>query len=219
VVPAGGRNAFTAAVEKEIAAIRDEIRTVDPGLTIAIADAAAAERVCTAEATRKVLDLLNTLPHGVLAMSNDIPGLVETSVNLATAAVQDGSLSVLLSVRSSVASAMRATKRTLRALADLAGGGVTETEGYPGWKPDLDSPLLGIFKNVHQKLTGKEPELVAVHAGLECGVLGEKFPGMDMISFGPVIQGAHSPDERVHVESVGRFYKLLQEMLAELAGA
>jgi dipeptidase D len=218
VVPAAGRNAFAAAVEKEIAAIQDEIRTVDPGLTVEIADAPAAERVCTAEATRKVLDLLNTLPHGVLAMSNDIPGLVETSANLATAAMQDGSLSILLSIRSSVASAMRATKRTLRALADLAGGSVTETEGYPGWKPDLDSPLLGIFKNVHQRLTGKEPELVAVHAGLECGVLGEKFDGMDMISFGPVIQGAHSPDERVHVESVGRFYKLLREILAELAG-
>ena len=92
-----------------------------------------------------------------------------------------------------------------------------ETEGYSGWKPNPASPLLGLFRQVHQRVADTNPELKAVHAGLECGVLGEKFPGMDMISFGPVIQGAHSPDERVEVESVGRFWGLLKEVLAELA--
>jgi dipeptidase D len=216
VVPAGGRDAFTAAVEREIAAIQDEIRTVDPGLTIEIAAAPAPERVWTPEATRKALDLLTALPHGVLAMSNDIPGLVETSVNLATAAA-DGQLSALTSIRSSVASAMQATRRRFRAFADLAGAEVSEAEGYPGWKPNLDSPLLATFREVHKRLVGTDPELKAVHAGLECGVLGEKFPGMDMISFGPVIEGAHSPDERVEIASVGRFYRLLREMLEELS--
>ncbi|HEX9943247.1 MAG TPA: aminoacyl-histidine dipeptidase [Thermoanaerobaculia bacterium] len=217
LVPADARDAFAAAVEREVTAIRDEIRTVDPGLKVEIAGAAIPDRVWTAAATRRVLDLLNALPHGVLAMSNDIPGLVETSLNLATVAAADGHLAALTSIRSSVASAMRATKRGLRAIAELAGGDVSETEGYPGWKPNVDSPLLSLFRQVHQRAAGTDPELKAVHAGLECGVLGEKFPGMDMISFGPVIEGAHSPDERVKIDSVGRFYELLRATLAELA--
>jgi dipeptidase D len=218
VLPTEAQGPFTSAVEAETAAIRDEIRAVDPDLSIEIAEAASPERVWTASATRKALDLLNALPHGVLAMSNDIPGLVETSLNLATAASADGALSILFSIRSSVASAMRTTKRGLRAIAELAGADVQENDGYPSWKPNLASPLLATFRKLHQQKLGTDPELKAVHAGLECGVLGEKFPGMDMISFGPVIQGAHSPDERVEVESVGRFWGLLGEVLRALAG-
>lgn len=218
-VPASGRDAFTAAVEREATAIRDEIRAVDPGLTIEITEAPETpNRVWTAEATRKVLDLLNALPHGVQVMSNDIPGLVETSLNLATVAASNGDLSILISLRSSVASAMRDSKRRLRAFAELAGAGVNETEGYPGWKPNLGSPLLATFRKVHERVAGSDPKLEAVHAGLECAVLGDKFPGMDMISFGPIIKGAHSPDERVKIDSVERFYGLLKEVLAELAG-
>lgn len=218
-VPAPARDAFTAAVEREATAIRDEIRTVDPGVTVEVTGASESPgRVWTSEATRKILDLLNALPHGVQVMSNDIPGLVETSLNLATVAASNGSLSILISLRSSVASAMRDSKRRLRAFADLTGAQVTETEGYPGWKPNLDSPLLATFRRVHERVAGTDPKLEAVHAGLECAVLGDKFPGMDMISFGPIIRGAHSPDERVKIDSVGRFYELLKEMLAELAG-
>jgi dipeptidase D len=217
VVPADARNAFAAAVERETAAIQDEIRSVDPDLKIEIAESPSPERVWTPAASRKALDLLNALPHGVQVMSNDIPGLVETSLNVATATSTDGALAILISIRSSVASAMRDTKRRLRAIAELAGAEVQETEGYSGWKPNPASPLLGIFRQVHQRVAGSNPELKAVHAGLECGVLGEKFPGMDMISFGPVIQGAHSPDERVEVESVGRFWELLKATLRELA--
>ncbi|HTG33741.1 MAG TPA: aminoacyl-histidine dipeptidase [Thermoanaerobaculia bacterium] len=216
VVPAEAREAFTAAVERETAAIRDEIRSVDPDLKIEIAGAPASKRVWTPAASRKALDLLNALPHGVQAMSNDIPGLVETSLNVATAASTDGALSILISIRSSVASVMRDTKRRLRAIAELAGAEVEETEGYSGWKPNPASPLLGRFQQVHQRLTGKDAELRAVHAGLECGVLGEKFPGMDMISFGPVIEGAHSPDERAKIDSVGRFWELLKATMREL---
>jgi dipeptidase D len=218
VVPADSRDAFAAAVEREIAGIQDEIRSADPGLTVEVSPASAPDRVWTAAVTRKVLDLLNALPHGVLAMSNDIPGLVETSLNLATVTATNRELAILISIRSSVASAMRDTKRRLRAFAELAGAESSEIEGYPGWKPNLDSPLLAIFRKVHKRVAGGDPKLEAVHAGLECAVLGDKFPGMDMISFGPIIQGAHSPDERVKVDSVGRFYGLLKETLAELAG-
>jgi dipeptidase D len=215
-VPSGRRDAFTRAVEGEIAAIREEIRAVEPDLTFEAAEGTA-ENVWTADLTRKLLLLLSTLPHGVLAMSQDIQGLVETSVNLAAVSESDGKIHVLLSSRSSVASAMMATRRRLRAAADLVGATVEENEGYPGWKPNVQSPLLKLFRDVHQRVEGSDPELRAVHAGLECGVIGEKFHGMDMISFGPAIEGAHSPDERVKVDSVERFYGLLKETLRELA--
>jgi dipeptidase D len=216
VLPTEARDAFTAAVERETAAIQDELHAVDPDLKIAIAEAPSGDRVWTAAASRKALDLLNALPHGVLAMSNDIPGLVETSLNVATAAGTGESLAILISIRSSVASAMRTTKRGLRAIAELAGAEVEEHDGYPPWKPDPTSSLLARFQQVHERLLGKDAELRAVHAGLECGVLGEKFPGMEMLSFGPVIQGAHSPDEAVEVASVGRFWELLAKFLEQL---
>jgi len=217
VLPPGRREAFTAAIEKEIEAIRDEYRPVEPDLKFEIAASAGSESVWTEELGRKLLLLLNVLPHGVLAMSHDIEGLVETSVNLAAVAEGESGVGVLLSTRSSIGSALRAVRRRLRACAELVGAEVEENEGYPAWKPNLESPLLRRFQEVHRRVQGSEPELKALHAGLECGVLGEKFPGMDTISFGPIIEGAHSPDERVKVDSVGRFYKLLTETLAELA--
>lgn len=223
VLPPGRRAAFIEAVEKEMAGIKEEYRPVEPDLRFEISDAAdtrAAQSVWTEDLGRRVLLLLNVLPHGVLAMSHDIEGLVETSVNLAAVSegISEGAdgVGVLLSTRSSIGSALRALRRRLRACAELVGAQVEENEGYPAWKPNLESPLLRRFAEVHRRVQGSEPELKALHAGLECGVLGEKFPGMDTISFGPVIEGAHSPDERVKVDSVGRFYKLLTETLAEL---
>ncbi|MEA2601574.1 MAG: dipeptidase [Acidobacteriota bacterium] len=217
VVPNASRDAFQSAAEQEITAIAAEIRPADPDVKLEIADAPAPERAWTIAATRRALDLLNTLPHGVLAMSYDIHDLVETSTNLATVTSTDDSLSILMSTRSSVATAMRAAKRRFRAIAELAGAELEETEGYPGWKPELASPLLARFQQVHRRLIGKDAEILAVHAGLECGILREKLPGMDAISFGPIIKGAHSPDEGVKIDSVGRFWELLKAVLAELA--
>lgn len=221
VVPAASRDAFQAAAEQEVAAIAAEIRPADPDVKLEIADVVedAPRRVWTIAASRRALDLLNALPHGVLTLSYDIAGLVETSTNLATVTSAEDSLTVLMSTRSSVASGMRATRRRLRAIAELAGAELAETEGYPGWKPDLASPLLARFQQVHHRLTGKDAEVLAVHAGLECGILREKLPGMHAISFGPVITGAHSPDEGVKIDSVGRFWELLKAVLGELAGA
>jgi dipeptidase D len=150
-------------------------------------------------------------------MSYDIKGLVETSTNEAVIKEEKGQLSILMSSRSSEASALAALRQRIRAIAGLAGAEVVEDDGYPGWKPDVSSHLLEVLKEIHEQVTGKAPEVGAVHAGLECGIIGEKYPGMDMISFGPQIEFPHSPDERVKVDTVATFYRLLTETLERLA--
>jgi len=161
--------------------------------------------------------LLLALPHGVIAMSQDIPGLVETSTNLATISTDGGKLNISTSQRSSVESAKDYIAASVKSSFVLAGGKVTEGDGYPGWKPDMDSAILKTSKKVFKDLFKKEPEIKAIHAGLECGLLGAKNPGLDMISFGPTIEGAHSPDERVNIETVGKFYDLLKGILKRVA--
>ena len=210
-------DAVRVALDREFAAIRGEIQPGEMEARLEVRETSAPESAWTLEAGRRAVALVHTLPHGALVMSQDIPGLVETSTNLAAAAAENGELRLLLSTRSMVDSALRAGRQRIRAAAELAGARIEESKGYSGWKPDPGAPLLATFRKLHQEITGHEAELRAVHAGLECGVIGDKCPGMQMISFGPRIQGAHSPDERVHVESVGRFWNLLVALLKELA--
>lgn len=216
-VVAKDADAFRATADAELARIADEYRPAEPDLRWQIGEAAAPAQVWDEATTDRVLSLVNALPHGVQAMSYDIPGLVETSTNLASVARRNGHLRVYLSSRSSVASALAALRRRIRATAQLAGAAVKEGNGYPGWKPDVHSRLLGIVKAKHVEVLGSEPAVGAVHAGLECGIIGEKYPGMDMISFGPQIEFPHSPDERVKIPSVADFWRLLTATLAELA--
>jgi dipeptidase D len=210
--------AIRAGLEAEFAAIRDEYRPAEPGFIWQIDEVDAPEKVYDDASGGAVIRLVIGLPHGVIAMSYDIPGLVETSTNLATVAGTDDRFDIQLSSRSSVASALRALSGRIRAIGRLAGAEVEEGGGYPGWKPDLDSALLGVVQRIHEREFGKAPEVGAIHAGLECGIIGEKYSGMDMISFGPQIEFPHSPDERVRIDSVGRYYKLLTAVLEELAG-
>jgi dipeptidase D len=175
-------------------------------------------RVLDEKSRATLLDLLLAIPHGVEAMNYDIEGLVETSNNLATVAFSGDEAVIGTSTRSSIATALQALRDRISAVSRLAGASIVENDPYPGWMPNVDSELLKIFKEVHKEVFGKEPETIAIHAGLECGIIGEKFPGMDMISFGPDIEHPHSPDERVNVKSVEQFWKLLSAMLARLAG-
>jgi dipeptidase D len=157
------------------------------------------------------------IPHGVDTMSYAVPGLVETSNNLASVWTKEGNIVIGTSSRSSIGSALQAVRDRIRAAAELAGALVEEGDAYPGWKPDLDSKILETTKNTYERVFGKAPEVKAVHAGLECGIIGEKVPGMDMVSFGPEIEWPHSPDERINIPSVAQFYNLLKEVLKELA--
>jgi len=166
---------------------------------------------------RKLLDLALSLPHGVIAMHPTIAGLVETSTNMAIVRLGRKEAEIVCSTRSSIASALEATRGVLKAVCRLAGAEIQLQDGYPGWMPNLQSALLAKLRDVHLHTTGKDAEVKAVHAGLECGIIGEKYPGMDMISFGPTIEHPHSPDERVHIASVERFWAFLTAALAELA--
>jgi dipeptidase D len=217
VLAESDRAAFTAALERECSGFQEEYRPAEPDMQFEAAAVEVPAQVWDDASTAAALQLIDALPHGVMAMSYDIPGLVETSTNLATVAVRDGALVVGLSSRSSVASALTALRQRIRATAQLAGAAVEEGNGYPGWKPNLESHVLGVLKQVHVRELGVEPELKAIHAGLECGLIGEKVPGMDMASFGPQIEFPHSPDERVKIDSVDRFYRVVTATLAELA--
>ena len=168
------------------------------------------------ESKNKLLGLLFGLPHGVIAMSQEIKGLVETSNNLAIVRIKENEASVYTSTRSSVQSALEATRLKIEAIAALSGAGVKHLEGYPPWTPNLDSSLLKTMKKIYKELAGKDPVVEAIHAGLECGIIGEKYPGMDMISFGPDLENPHSPDERVKIASVERFWNLVVATLKAL---
>lgn len=173
--------------------------------------------VLDTSSSMNLLDLLMSIPHGVVAMNYDIPGLVETSNNLASISTSKGEIVIGTSSRSSITTALQTVRDQIHAAAQLAGASVVEDDAYPGWQPNLASELLKITKTVHKGLFGVEPEAKAIHAGLECGIIGEKYPGMDMISFGPWIEHPHSPDERINIPSVQKFWKLLAGVLETLA--
>ena len=213
------RASFEATLTAGLEAIQEEFRPAEPGAEFEISQVDVPDEVWDHDSTGKVMALVVALPHGVISMSYDIPGLVETSTNLATVKPQNGAVAIGLSSRSSVGSALEALRQRIRSAAPLAGASVEEGGGYPGWKPDLESELLQVVRKVHERELGTDPKIEAIHAGLECGLIGEMIPGMDMISFGPQIEFPHSPDERVHIASVDRFFKLLAATLEDLATA
>ncbi|MBN2241720.1 MAG: aminoacyl-histidine dipeptidase [Acidobacteria bacterium] len=165
---------------------------------------------------RKILGVIAALPHGVIGMSGSIEGLVETSTNVAVVRTGEDSLSLDTSQRSSVASRLNEVVDAVSAIFSLGGASIRHSDGYPGWEPDMESPILKTARSAYRSLYGKPVRVKAIHAGLECGLVGRRVPGMDMLSFGPTIEGAHSPDERIHIDSVGKFWKFLLEILGRI---
>jgi dipeptidase D len=210
--------ALSAFFRRAFAKIRVEFATVEVGAKYTFEKVPGAKAFPLDRVSgTKILDFALSLPHGVVAMHPTISGLVETSTNMAIIRLGRKEAEIVCSTRSSIASALEATRDVLQAVCRLAGADIQLQDGYPGWMPNLQSALLAKLKEVHLKTTGKDAEVKAVHAGLECGIIGEKYPGMDMISFGPTIEHPHSPDERVHIASVERFWMFLTAALAELA--
>jgi dipeptidase D len=200
------------SLEKEL---QDEYSTSDPDLRLLITADEEDEnrRVAGLAQSGKIVQLLMALPHGVAEMSASIEGFVETSNNLAVVELVDGALNVTSSQRSTVMSRLEELNRRIEATARLAGAQVTHTDGYPAWGPKMDSSLLQKSVQVYQELFGQRPEVKIIHAGLECGIIGERCGDMDMISLGPTIKNAHSPNEMLHIPSVGRVWSLLISLL------
>lgn len=196
-------------------AIYNEYRSIEPKLDIAINEAVASHALDAADSTQ-VIQVLLGIYNGVYRMCPDIVGLVEASNNLARVLLTDGALEIACLTRSSVNSSKDDLSRTVAAVMHLAGLSVTLSGDYPGWKPNVDSAILAIAKEKYMTLFSAAPRVVACHAGLECGILGQRYPGLDMISFGPNIRGAHSPDEYVEIKSVQKFWTFLQAVLREI---
>jgi dipeptidase D len=214
-IPARRWDEAVQAVSRFAAEARAEVSTVDPGLTISLTALKGARRgrVLKRALQRRILRTISGLPHGVIKMSADIPGLVETSTNVAVLETGKRDVTLATSQRSSVASEINEICDGVRAIMELGGAAVTQGDGYPGWKPNLDSPILALAKRTYRELYGKEPAVKAIHAGLECGIIGERQPGMDMLSFGPTMTGVHSPDEKLYIETVPRFWAFLMAIL------
>jgi dipeptidase D len=210
------KDKFTSALKSEEKAILEEIKPIDPKFKVIVENNEVLKTKLSRDSQDKLLNLLHGLPHGVDKMSYDIRTLVETSTNLATVAIKDGNAEMGLSTRSSIKSALQDFRDRIRAVAELSGASVKEDTPYPGWKPNLDSKILALSKKIFKEMYGKEPVVEAIHAGLECGIIGEKFPGMDMVSIGPTIKYPHSPEEQVHVSTVDKFYQYVLRILEKI---
>jgi dipeptidase D len=214
----GGREAdLGAAIETAAATIRDAFSTTDAGVNVTVDAADAAGDPWTDAATTRLLDAVALVPTGPLAMSQDFDDLVETSTSLGEALTEGDRLTLHSLSRSSNDSALPEVIGALDAAARLAGGDLEVKHNYGGWRPNLDSPALAALRASYVGLFGEEPIVTAVHAGLETAVIGDKVPGLDMISFGPQIEAPHSPDERVSIPTVERFWRLLVAFLDELS--
>jgi dipeptidase D len=214
-IPKKNLEKASAIVQEFNTMVKGEFATVDPDLVVSMTEVNGMKkaRVIKKGQLRRLSQTISALPHGVTKMSADIPGLVETSTNVAVIKTQKKSIMMATSQRSSVASELVEMVDTVASILELGGADVTTTDGYPGWKPNMDSPILKVAKSTYQSLYGKEPAVKAIHAGLECGILGERCPGMDMVSFGPTLEGVHSPDEKIYIDTVEKFWTFLLGIL------
>ena len=203
-------NIFSADLENELS-------VTEPNLKLVLQSETPRKTAIDQDTTARLLKTLYATPHGVFAMSQDIPGLVETSTNLASVKMQEGNvIKIATSQRSSILSARNDMANTVRAAFELGGASVSFGEGYPGWKPNPHSEILEVTAASYKRLFGVEAKVKAIHAGLECGLFLDKYPALDMISFGPTLTGVHSPDERMHIPSVDKFWKHLVDVLANI---
>lgn len=203
-------------VEKFGEDLRYEFRSTEPNMQIRIEKVAKPAFVVDMLSQDNLLNVLYACPHGVLAMSREIPGFVETSTNLASVKTEETHFFITTSQRSSVESAKEAAASKVESCFLLAGADVEHSDGYPGWAPNTDSHVLKVAVESYKKLFGKEPVVRAIHAGLECGLIGEKYKDMDMISFGPTLRGVHSPEERLEIATVELFWRHTLEILKNI---
>lgn len=204
-------NLFQSVIEEELSA-------VEPNMKITMESEEHHDRCIDRQTTFALINALNACPHGVISMSRDIPGLVETSTNLASVKmIGEDQIVVATSQRSSVESLKQEIACRVESVFTLAGAEATHGEGYPGWKPNLKSEILNIAVAAYEELYQVTPAVKAIHAGLECGLFLTKYPHLDMISFGPTLRGVHSPDEKMHIPAVEKFWNHLVMILKKVS--
>jgi len=215
--PADGEKAISNVAKPLMAAVADESGDRDVSIRVVTTDAAS--QAASPADTRRLLEAIASLPNGVLGMSPAVPGLVQTSNNVSTLVATQGGTNSSLRIeigtlsRSSSAYWNDVTLQQIESVGRLAGAEVVRANEYPGWEPNLDSSALATVRRSYEQLFGATPKIAAIHAGLECGIIGERVSGVDMVSFGPRIEGAHSPDERVYPASVAKSWSLLRTVL------
>ncbi|HYX09042.1 MAG TPA: aminoacyl-histidine dipeptidase [Bacteroidales bacterium] len=213
-LPADKKEAFIEYADKFAVTVKEELSVTEPGLTLEVSETEMPDTIIDSKAQFNLLNALYACPHGVIAWSQDIKGLVETSTNLASVKfIENNQIFITTSQRSSVESSKRDIGNMVSSVFRLADAEVKQSNGYPGWTPDTNSEILQITESAYKKLFSQQPVVRAIHAGLECGLFLQKYPELDMISFGPTIKGAHSPDERLDIETTQKFWKLLLEVL------
>ena len=214
-IPYSSKDNVVAELNQFAAIIEGEGGDIETGLKLTIATVDTPETVIEKEVADRLIKALIVCPHGVQGMSRSMPGLVETSTNMASVKmIEPGVIKVETSQRSSVESEKRAIAQAVATTFSLAGAEVKQGSGYPGWKPNTNSPIMKVCADTYRDLYGKEPEIMAIHAGLETGLFLTKYPYLDMVSIGPTMEGVHSPDERLYIPSVGTFYAYLKEVLS-----
>ena len=216
VVAAEFEHEFKQLVSSFTDALSFEFRSTEPDLRVELIPIALPQLLIDRQTQYNLLNSLFACAHGVLAMSREIPNFVETSTNLASIKMDDKQIHIATSQRSSVESAKRAAAQKIEATFRMIGAHVTHGDGYPGWTPNPDSRVLKVGVETYKTLYGHEPVVRAIHAGLECGLIGEKYPQMDMISYGPTLRGVHSPDERIEIKTVQMFWDLTLHILKNL---
>lgn len=212
-VPAKKATAFKNFAKKFETMVKAEFAATEENLAISVKAVDTPAKVIREKAIRQFLGMIFAIPNGVLRMSDSMENLVETSNNVANFKAENGVMSAKCLLRSSVDSAKDALGDRMTAIAELAECGLELTGAYPGWKPNMESPIMNTCREVYKKKFKTEPKIMAIHAGLECGLFGACYPDWDMVSFGPTIEHPHSPVERVNIESVGKFFDFLTEVL------
>ncbi|KPK80652.1 MAG: aminoacyl-histidine dipeptidase [Bacteroides sp. SM23_62_1] len=217
VVPKSKKSEFESFFHIFASIIKKEVGRFEPDLYFYLMETEPPESVITTKLQYRLLNALYGCPHGVISWSMDIEDLVETSTNLASIKfLKEKEIQVTTSQRSSIDSAKKDISDKIASIFSLAGAKVEHTAGYPGWTPNPDSEILNITRDSYRKLFKKNPLVKAIHAGLECGLILQKYPDLDMISFGPTIKGAHTPHEKISIKSTQKFWKLLLEVLRNI---
>lgn len=215
-VPMEYKEAVRVDLNVYLAEVEEEYSVTEPNLAMELESETPRKEVMEPEAMRRFLLAVYAVHNGVYMMSQDIPGLVETSSNLASVKQRDGKIVIVTSQRSSILSSRKDMSRMVSAAFELGGATCVTADGYPGWKPDPHSEILGIAVESYRRLFGVEPKVKAIHAGLECGLFLEKYPSLDMVSFGPTLRGVHSPDERMLIPTVDKFWRHLLDVLRHI---